>query len=74
MQTILLFVLGAILYVLAVLIGPALGALAANIVAWPFPVTMYKLTQITGLDVTELGAALGFVGGFFRSVQWNKGS
>ena len=48
--------------------GSALGALAGWLTAIWFPATAAKVAASTGYLVYQLGAILGFVGGFFRPV------
>jgi hypothetical protein len=50
--------------------GTAFGAMGGWFVGLVFDDTLYQLTQHLGLGDTppwQLGAMLGFVGGFFRS-------
>ena len=64
----------ALVFVLVPL-GTACGALSAMIVEWFFPVLMQKLAYMAGFARPwELGAALGFVGAFFRSSTYTAKS
>ena len=70
MQAVLAILLAAVLLVVACLIGTATGAVIGAIVGWAFPGTLATLsTALLGSVVPawQLGASLGFVGGFFRS-------
>ncbi len=52
------------------IMGTAFGAMGGWFVGLVFDDTLYQLTQHLGLGDTppwQLGAMLGFVGGFFRS-------
>lgn len=70
MQVIALFVLAAVLFLIAPLIGIVVGAFAGMVVGWVFDDTMALLAKLIGAPGTpawQLGAMLGFVAGFFRS-------
>jgi len=60
---------GFVLFLGAVM-GTVFGALSGWVVGFIFYDTLYQLTQHLGLGDTppwQLGAMLGFVGGFFRT-------
>lgn len=53
---------------LSAILGIALGALAGWIAGWFFPTTLTALAHLLGLTAPyQVGAACGFVGGFFRA-------
>ena len=56
------------------LIGTLFGALSGWVVGWFFSETI--LSFFTELGVTssamwQIGASLGFIGGFFKTIQYN---
>jgi hypothetical protein len=74
-------VVGGILTVLAFLflaplLGAAFGAFSGWVVGLIFTDTMGKLVTVIpgGFTPLELGAALGFIGGFFKSTVTTKKS
>lgn len=46
------------------------GAMAGFISNMLFPTTFAKLTTIVGFAPYQIGAIIGFVGGFFRPFMW----
>lgn len=58
------------------LLYPLMGALAGWGFGWLFDETAIKLLAILNVDIKpwELGAMLGFVGGFFKTVFTSSGS
>ena len=66
-----LAIMGTVLLVaLECFMGAAFGALTAIITAWNFPNTMAILLSYTHFAaVYQLGAALGFIGGFLRTTM-----
>ena len=65
-------VIGGIFFL--IILGTLMGGFAGWVVGLVFVDTIASLKQFLGLAVTnfELGAMLGFVGGFFRSSQTNN--
>jgi uncharacterized membrane protein len=64
------------LFFLAVIIGPLIGALSGALVGLFFSTPILHVLSQAGLeDVTmwQLGATLGFVGGFFKAVVTGGG-
>lgn len=64
----------AVIIGLLMLAGPLVGAAAGWVVGWFFgPTILYVLAQmgLHGVEMWQLGMALGFVGGFFKAVQTN---
>lgn len=61
-------VVGIVLFFVC-LIGTVMGALAGWIVGLVFPETLGLLAKMLNVDAApwQLGAILGFIGGFFRS-------
>jgi len=60
----------ALAFCIGACIGPFFGAMAGYIVGWIFDETTVKVLTQLGLQqfqLWEIGAALGFFGGFFRS-------
>ena len=54
-------------------LGAAIGALTAVIVSWWFPDVMEHMTGYFGFShAYQLGAALGYVGTFFRTPKFGK--
>lgn len=69
--------LGVLVLVMAPLLGTLLGALTGWIVGWFFSETVLgflAMLGIKGMVMWEIGAALGFVGGFFKSLTITKSS
>ena len=59
------------------LIGPFLGWVSGTVVGWVFEDTIRQVLRAFGVDLGfltmgQLGATLGFVGAFFRSVVVQK--
>lgn len=57
------------------LLGTLAGLITGWIVGWFFPQTMLGLFAalgITGFKMWQIGAFLGFVGGFFKSTNASK--
>ena len=68
-----ILVLGLIL--LMPLLGALGGALCGWVVGWFFSETVLTFMAalgVKGLAMWQVGLALGFVGGFFKSVQTDK--
>jgi hypothetical protein len=68
---------GTALVFFAPMIGVLVGAFSGFIVGWLAPVWVPSGLAMIGIkcsagDLVYLGAALGFVGGFFRSSQTNN--
>ena len=62
--------IAAFLVFVAVLFGTLIGALAGWVVGWFFETTilgMFAAFGITGFKMWQIGAFLGFVGGFFKA-------
>ncbi len=62
------------LVLIAPLVGVVFGALIGWIVGWFFDETILgilKQVGIEGVAMWQVGAFLGFVGGFFKSTQTN---
>lgn len=67
----------AALMILFTLLGTFFGALTGWIVGWFFTDTILTglaAFGVKGLTMWQIGATLGFVGGFFKSVQTNNSS
>ncbi len=80
MKTFLAIVGGTILVVGLVLLLPLLGALGGAlsgwVVGWFFSETIldfFAALGIKGFAMWQIGMSLGFIGGFFKAVQTNKG-
>lgn len=72
-RAILILALGLGLILLLVPVGTAMGALSAMIVEYWFPALMLKTANMAGFAAPwELGAALGFIGAFFKSTHIGK--
>lgn len=70
MPVLLAIVAFAVVLFLGILAGTALGALAGWVVGLVFSDTMIRLATMIGqpdMPAWQIGAILGFVGGFFRS-------
>ena len=82
MDKLLIGILGAagvgILLIVFCLIGAVCGAISGWVVGWVFDETMQKLlVNVLHLDnvaMWELGAMLGFIGGFFRGSSSSSSS
>jgi hypothetical protein len=67
------FILSLVSIVASLFIAVIMGTLMGGVVGWTvdlvFPVVNQTLNQLSGLklDAFDLGAVLGFVGGFIRS-------
>ncbi len=61
--------LGGVLLLLwvAVISGAIGGAFTAWLTSLLFPTLALKITAVTGFKVYQLGAMIGFVGGYFRA-------
>ena len=62
-------VAGGLVFIAAIL-STLFGALAGACVGWLFDETSYKVLTyigVEGFEMWEIGAALGFIGSFFRS-------
>lgn len=62
---------------IAVLLGPVFGGLAGWVVGLLFESTILKVLAafgVTGIEVWELGAFMGFVGGFLKTTTTVKGA
>ena len=67
---------GAVVFFAAV-VSTMFGALAGWAVGWLFDETSYKVLNyigVQGFEMWEIGAALGFVGSFFRSSSSSSSS
>lgn len=67
-------VLGLVVFwailILGVTLGPLIGGFSGLVVEFFWPVTSLEVRTLLGvadLALWQIGAALGFVGGFFRS-------
>ncbi len=63
------------LLMLLPLLGTLAGLITGWIVGWFFPQTMlgiFAALGITGFKMWQIGAFMGFFGGFFRSTSMNK--
>lgn len=63
-------VIVGLLLLLFPIVGTGFGALAGWVVGWFFSETILTFLAgmgITGLKMWQIGAALGFIGGFFKS-------
>ena len=61
---------GAAVLVLVVTLGTLMGALSGWIIGWFFSETIlgfFTALGVTGLKMWQIGASLGFIGGFFRT-------
>lgn len=63
---------GALIVLLMVLFAAVSGALIGSLGGWGvhfiFPATSARLVTLTGFQVYQLGAIVGFIGGAFRTV------
>lgn len=60
----------ALIVVVAAVAGAVFGAIGGYIVGWLFDETSIKVLTFAGLqsfEMWEVGAVLGFLGGFFRA-------
>ena len=65
-------VVAGLVYFLAILLYPLAGMLSAEIVAHFFPNSIAYVLSVTHIpNAAELGVILGFLSGFFRSIQTN---
>lgn len=68
----------AVLVAAAIFLGAILGAAGGGFGGWLvgfiFPATCAKLAAITGFKAYQLGAIVGFSGGFMRTSVSNKDS
>ena len=70
-------VLVGFLLLLAICLGTIFGAVAGWAVGWLFDETSAKVLAYIGVEgfaMWEIGAALGFVGGFFRGSSSSSSS
>ena len=83
MKGVMLIIVGALLIVGILFVGAILGALIGAVVGFVVSVTPwlgaaviagFATLGITGVNLVQVGAALGFIGGFFKSVQYNNKS
>lgn len=69
--------LAALLFCVLPLIGALSGAFCGWVVGWFFSETVLTFLSffgVKGLAMWQVGLALGFVGGFFKSVRFNDKS
>lgn len=78
MQALVVVFLGALVVGFALfvgsILGACLGAISGYIVGWLFDDSMAHLIKFLGTDAApyQIGAMLGFVGGFFRALTTTK--